>query len=532
MIGMTASFKVLLSLLLLLLALPAAVQAQFTFTTNNGTITIIGYTGPAGAVTIPSTTNGLPVTCIGAYAFYMNTGLTNVTIPNSVTNIGDMAFGGCTSLTAITVDTNNSAYSSLDGVLFNKLQTTLIAYPEGKAGSYMIPKSVTSIGDYAFSYCSSLSFVTIGTNVASIGTLAFWFCSSLTSVTIGTNVTSIGAYAFCGCTSLTALTVDPLNSIYSSVDGVLFNKSQTRLIEFPGGKSGIYTIPDSVTYIGAMAFRYCTSLTSLTIPNSVTNIGLGAFWSSTSLSTITMDTDNPVYSSLDGALFNKNQTMLVAYPGGKAGSYTIPKSVTNIGYGALCGCTGLTSVTIPNSVTNIGKLAFWFCSSLTSVTIGANVTSIGAYAFETCTSLANVTIPNSVTSIGEFAFYECTNLTGLYFQGNARSLGADVLYNDYNTTVYYLPETTGWGTTFGGRPAVLWNPQVQTSGASFGVHGNQFGFNLTGTTNIPILVEACTNLATASWASLQTCTVTNGSIYFSDPQCTNYPTRIYRIRSP
>ena len=103
---------------------------------------------------------------------------------------------------------------------------------------------------------------------------------------------------------------------------------------------------------------------------------------------------------------------------------------------------------------------------------------------------------------------------------------------DNNATIYYLPETAGWGTTFAGRPAKLWNPLIQSSGPDFGVRTNGFGFAITGTPNIPILVEACTSLPSASWISLKTCTLTNGSVYFSDPDWTDYSARFYRIRSP
>ena len=117
----------------------------------------------------------------------------------------------------------------------------------------------------------------------------------------------------------------------------------------------------------------------------------------------------------------------------------------------------------------------------------------------------------------------CTNLTGVYFKGNAPSVGSACVHDDNNATVYYLPGTTGWGSTFGGRPTVLWNPQVQTSDASFGVRTNQFGFNITGTSNLVIVVEACTNLANPIWSPVGTNTLTGGSSYFSDPQWTNYP---------
>ena len=176
-------------LVLLLLALPAVMQAQFTFTTNNGTITITKYTGSAGAVVIPDTTNGLPVTTLGNTAFQSCFNLTNVSPGTNLTTIGDGAFGDCTSLTAITVNANNPAFSSLAGVLFDKSQTTLLQYPGGMSGGYVIPNTVTNLETDAFYYCSRLTSVTLGTNVTSIGTNAFYFCSGLTGAVIGTNVT-------------------------------------------------------------------------------------------------------------------------------------------------------------------------------------------------------------------------------------------------------------------------------------------------------------------------------------------------------
>jgi hypothetical protein len=157
--------------------------------------------------------------------------------------------------------------------------------------------------------------------------------------------------------------------------------------------------------------------------------------------------------------------------------------------------------------------------------------------------LINVTIPNSVTSIGGGAFENCTSLHNIYFQDNAPSidysLSQDAPFEWDPGTVYYLPGTTGWGTTYGaspyayGLPAVLWNPQ----GGSFGVQSNQFGFNIAGSSNLVIVVEAATNLFDPVWISVGTNTLntfigTNGTAYFSDPQWTNYPGRFYRLRSP
>jgi hypothetical protein len=107
-----------------------------------------------------------------------------------------------------------------------------------------------------------------------------------------------------------------------------------------------------------------------------------------------------------------------------------------------------------------------------------------------------------------------------------------VFADDNYATVYYLPGTTNWGSTFGGLPAVLWNPQVQTSAVSFGVRTNRFGFAIAGTSNLTIVVETCTNLANAQWSPVGTITLTGGSCYFSDPQWTNYTRRFYRLRSP
>jgi hypothetical protein len=423
--------------------------AGYNYTNNNGTITITKYTGPGGDVIIPDTITGLPVTTIGGYydgslgywmgAFMFCTNVTNVTIPGSITNIGDRAFWGC-SLSSVTISTN-----------------------------------VTSIGEDAFYGCSRLNNLTIPNSVTSIEGAAFYDCTSLTNVTMGNSLTSIGDDAFSGC----------------------------------------------------------TSLTSVTIPNSVTNIGSSPFCDCTTLKAITVDAANSLYSSVQGVLFDKSQSTLLEYPGGVAGGYAIPIGVISIGSSAFLSCSSLTSITIPNTVVSIGAGAFVYCTGLATVTIGNGVRSVGALAFQGCGKISYLMIPDSVTNIGVGAF-SYSHLNGVYFKGNAPSAASNVFYNNPdNPIVYYLPGTTGWSATFGGRATALWflpNPSVLSS-PGFGIQPSRFGFIISWATNIPVLVEGCTNLSDPTWSPVHTNTLINGSAYFGDPEWTNYPGRFYRLRS-
>jgi hypothetical protein len=396
----------------------------FTYSIRGTNITITGYTGPAGAVSIPSSIPGVDgaVTAIGGQAFYGCSGLTSVTIPNSVTYIGEYAFNQCSGLTAFMVDPQNTSYSSLGGVLFDKGRTTLIQCPSGITGAYSIPSGIAEIGYDAFGGCSGLTGITIPTSVTAIGDWAFYECSGLTSVTIPGSVTSIGNYGFWWCGGLTNV-----------------------------------TIASGVTTIGVVAFSDCRALTSVTIPNSVTNIGGEApFFGCSSLTAIAVDMQNPSYSSLGGVLFDKGQTTLLQYPLGRAGGYTVPSTVTSIGGEAFAQANNLTRVTIPSSVTSIASGAFELCSGLTSVTIPNSMTSIGGWAFYGCSGLTSVTIASGVTTIGDQAFADCSGLASVYFQGDAPSdIGVQVFENTApGFSIYYPSTASGWSTpTWQGYPA-------------------------------------------------------------------------------
>ncbi len=293
--------------------LPSAERFFFcnslTSVTIGSDVTNIGVGAFRGCSSLASITIPSSVTSIGFDAFEYCNSLTSVTIPAGVTNIEEGAFAGCSALTAINVNAANGAYSSVDGILYDKTQTTLIQCPGGKTGAFTIPGSVTNIGAGAFFGCSGLTSITIPNSVTSIGAYAFSGCSSLTSVTIPGSVTSIGEVPFGGCSALTAINVDTsygdtngdgiidgsdaYNGAYISVDGILYDKAQTTLIQCPGGKSGAVAIPGSVTSIATNAFASCGGLTSVTIGNGVTSIGDRAFLACSGLIKITVKNPTP-----------------------------------------------------------------------------------------------------------------------------------------------------------------------------------------------------------------------------------------------
>jgi len=367
---------------------PAATSGDYEYTDNgNGTCTITGYTGPGGDVTIPDTLNGLTMTVIGESSFRENLDLTGIIIPNSVTIIENYAFLHCSNVTDIALGNN-----------------------------------VTTIGDYAFSGCIGQSGFIIPDSVINVGQRAFKDCIGLTDITIGNGVANIGFLAFSGCNDLLTITVSELNPAYSSLDDVLFNKSQTELVLFPAAKSGYYTVPSSITRIKDYAFSDSTALTSIFIPSGVTTIESYAFYKCTSPLDITVDPLNPSYSSLVGVLFNKGQTILLKCPVGKSGSYVIPNTVISVESYAFSDCINLTDITMGNSVLSIGLGAFSGCAGLVSIVIPDNVTSIRAYAFRDCIGLTEIVIPDSIARIEGGTFFNCTGLTNVTMGNGVTSI--------------------------------------------------------------------------------------------------------------
>ena len=366
--------------LLFATALPALKEGNFTYMIGDGRAMITGFPSSySGALTIPSTLGGYPVDAIGHYAFQECTALTSVEIPAGVTEIGTWAFYGCSSL-KIHVSSDNAYFASLDGVLFNKAYTELLAAP-GIKGDYVVPAGVTKIDAGAFEDCTALTSVTIPESVTTIGAYAFGGCTALTSVRLPARVTLVGDEVFAE--------VAPESLVAASIASGMSSKNLTTLV-----------IPEGVEVINDHAFSNCLSLASVTIPASVASIGTYAFFECTSLSSV-----------------------------------AISQGVTSIGDSAFSNCLSLTSVTIPASVASIGAYAFSECTSLSSVAIPKGVTTIGGSAFGYCSALSSVTIPSSVTNIGLSTFYGCTSLSSVTFLG--KPCGGNYTSFPQGATGYY-----------------------------------------------------------------------------------------------
>jgi hypothetical protein len=338
-----------------MLALPAALQAQYNYTSDNGLISITGYTGSNALVTIPDVIDSQPVNSIGTWAFAYNTGVVSLTVPNTATSIEEWAFYGC-SLTSV-----------------------------------VIGNGVTNINGNAFNTCTQLFSVVIGNSVSNIGSYAFSGCTNLASITIPNSVSNIGSYAFAGCTSLTNIyflgntpTTD-WSAIYGgtpAIDPSVFNgDTNATVYHIPGTMGWTLSFGGRPTALGnpvapQTQFTYTTNKGAITITR---------------------------YTGAGGA---------VAIP---EEIYNLP--VTSIGYAAFYNCPGVTSVTIPNSITNIVDWAFAACTHMTTATIGNGVTSIGYAAFNGCANLTGLFFHGNAPTLGSYAFYDVSGAIVNYLPG-------------------------------------------------------------------------------------------------------------------
>jgi len=472
------------------------------------------------AVTIASSYGGYSVTAIEDSAFSGFFNLTSVTIPNSVTIIGSNAFFNCGSLRGVYFQGNAPGDGS-DLSVFSYDDNAIVYYQPGTTGwgatfdgrptrpvgyDYTTNNGMSTITKYTGSGGAVvIPIVIAGLPVASIGSSAFSNCTSVVSVTIGTNVTSFGDYAFADCASLTGVCfqgnapVDGSNlSVFSGDDnaivyyqpgttgwGATFDGRPTRPVGYDfttnngtttitkySGPGGAVVIPGviaglPVASIGSSAFSNCTSMMSVAIPDSVTNLGAYAFFGCTSLTNIMIPNN---VTSIGDRAFQSSSALT---------SVTIPNRVTSIGYAAFEFCVSLTNVVIANSVTSIGNYAFCYCLSLTNVTIPDSVTSISDYSFYNCTNLTSVTMLNGVTNIGYAAFANCTKLTSVTIPDSVTSIGILAFLNGTNLTSV----TIGNGVTSIGQEAFeqtsLTNVTIPASVTNIGIGAFHNCTNLT-----------------------------------------------------
>jgi len=394
------------------------------------------------------------VVAIGEYAFASCWAKT-LSIPASVVSINN--YYGCNDMTAILVDEQNPSYCSVDGVLFNKEVTQILKYPADRPDkTYNIPSTVTAVGDYAFMYCCNLQEIILSPVVESIGHQSFDGCSSLISmdfpdsvkfiddfamsgcislqtVSIGKSLSKIvGGNPFYNCSSLVDINVDKENESFCSIEGVLYRNldaAELELVTFPLGRNAdLYSFPDRTTAIGSSAFYNCKTLSDLVLPNTVKKIGHSAFWYSSlksitipasvsefddfhffsscnELSEIIVSKENPVFSSIDGILYNKNITSILRCPEAcPAIELNIPEGVSTIVDHAFDGCKKIEKINIPETVTSIESYAFYYLTSLKSIIIPNTVEIIEQYVLLMCENLQDVTIGAYVKEIKDSAF--------------------------------------------------------------------------------------------------------------------------------
>lgn len=402
----------------------------------DGTARVTTYLAYDTNVVIPSVLDGYPVTAIDDEAFSYGRERDTVSIPNSVTKVDGNPF---VTFQEIRVSPDHPTLELIDGVLFDKTEKRLIAYPRSlEAREYAIPDGTRSIGDEAFYGNANVFEVCIPDGLVSIGDYAFKY-SSLGEINIPSSLTEIGKNPFCRCKEFGSIRISPDHPTLALIEGVLFEKTEKRLVAFPPAYTNKdYTVPQGIRVIGDSAFYDCDTLNTVKLPDSLKKIENCAF--SYCLRNVSSSgTKNGEGSSSGGRGLRSIEIPYGVTEIGDAAfhscdgleSIEIPDSVVSIGDWAFAGCDGLKSIEIPDSVVSIGSGAFQYSLNLNSVRLPAHltkisddmlqgtaiesilipdgVTEIGSYALVAC-DFSFIEIPDSVTTIGDYAFGECYDL--------------------------------------------------------------------------------------------------------------------------
>lgn len=368
------------------------------------------------------------VTAVKEATFSDSRKLTSVSIPATIRNLGDAPFANCPQLSTITLSPDNADYSLVDGLLYNKSVTTLIACPGAftqpvtlpssvstiatsafcgcaNLTEISIPHSVTAIGKHAFEGCKSLTALFLPQGITAIPDSAFYYCSSLKEMMLPESVTSIGKRAFYQCNKISSIV---LPDVVETIDDYAF-----------GLCSGLSSLQlsSSLKTIGYRAFENCSKLKRMDIPAQVSEIGVWAFVGCSGLTTIKVDERNLSFSSLDGVLYDKERKTLRCYPCAKQGDFTMPASVTTI-----------------------GEYGFYACRYLRSLVLSASLTTIKEGAFRLCSSLQRITLPAGLQSWGENVFVACSALQAIvYYADTPPEISASTFTSsNYNVPLYVL----------------------------------------------------------------------------------------------
>lgn len=336
----------------------------------------------------------------------------------------------------------------------------------GAGGDVVVPATisgqpVTSIGEAAFIGKSSVTSITLPAGLTSIGNRAFAYCTGLASVALPVGLTSLGKQVFYSCTGLAGIHAPAEGEFFRSIDGVLYDESGTRLIAYPAGRQGPFSVsnpvasidddafawcaglsgislPAGLTTIGEEAFHNCSGLETVSLPAGLASIGRAVFSGCTGLESISVSVENQSFRSIDGVLYDASSTRLIAYPASRRGHFAVPQTVSRIENSAFA-LSGLTSITLPEGLTNIEGGAFGWCVSLESIAIPQGVTAINGGTFAGCTGLTHVELPAGLRTIEYFAFSGCTGLSTIVLPASVETVGNHAFSGCTGLTSVTLP---------------------------------------------------------------------------------------------
>ena len=440
-----------------------------------------------GAIIVPDA-----VTKLDRYAFYYDTHITSVTLPDNITSIDSRWFYECSfsihyrldSQTAIALTKAGMPKYAYDGLTIETKQNTdgtltiTVTGAKTDLTEVIIPQGVTAIGANAFKDHTALRSVSIPDSVTSIAS-SFFGCTALEDVTLPQGLTAISAFAFSGCSVLKTIALP--DSIVSIGSEAFRNCIALESIEIPANVTSIgsgafdnckmlteVVLPEGLTALSASAFEECAMLASVTLPKTLTSIGEEAFYKCSALKAITLpdgittvgsrafgncpatlycaiDSDTGVALSRAGNRFTlpgyeilslkaensstEKPWVTITACSTNAVNVTIPNGVTHIGSSSFSGCTQLESISLPGSIVSIGGSAFYNCKTLQSLTLPDSVTSIGTQAFYNCSSLQSLTLPDSISSIGDYTFQNCTALQSITLPNSVTIIGKQAFYN-------------------------------------------------------------------------------------------------------